>query len=43
MMRRTMKEKNLPNVPALFESARKSGRVRFVACTMSMDALGMNN
>lgn len=40
MMKDRMAAKNLPNLPGLMEEARKSG-VRMVACTMSMEAMGI--
>jgi peroxiredoxin family protein/TusA-related sulfurtransferase len=40
MMKDRMASKNLPNLPGLMAEARKSG-VRLVACTMSMDAMGI--
>ncbi len=40
MMKMRMKQKNLPNIPGLLESAQKSG-VRLIACSMSMDAMGI--
>ncbi len=40
MMKDRMKNKGLPNLPGLMESARKGG-VRLVACTMSMEAMGI--
>jgi len=40
MMKGQMASKNLPNLPDLMETARKSG-VRMVACTMSMEAMGI--
>lgn len=39
LMKSTMKSKKLPLLPDLLASAQQSGRVRLVACTMSMDAL----
>lgn len=41
MMQSIMADKHLPTVPSLMRSAVESGRVRFVACTMSMEALGI--
>ncbi len=41
MMKASMRSKHLPNLPDLLSSAKQSGRVRLVACTMSMDALGI--
>ncbi len=40
MMKDRMKAKDLPNLPDLMESARMGG-VRLVACTMSMEAMGI--
>lgn len=40
MMKDRMKQKNLPNVPMLLSEALKNG-VRLVACSMSMDAMGI--
>lgn len=40
MMKSRMKQKNLPNVHGLMESAIKAG-VRIIACSMSMDAMGI--
>lgn len=40
MMKGRMAAKNLPNLPGLMEEARKAG-VRLVACTMSMEAMGI--
>ncbi len=40
MMKDRMAAKNLPNLPGLMEEARKGG-VRLVACTMSMEAMGI--
>ncbi|MFU8848808.1 MAG: FAD-dependent oxidoreductase [Opitutales bacterium] len=40
MMKDRMAAKNLPNLPGLMEEARKGG-VRMVACTMSMEAMGI--
>jgi peroxiredoxin family protein len=40
MMKDRMKAKNLPNLPGLMAEAKKNG-VRLVACTMSMDAMGI--
>ena len=40
MMKDRMADKQLPNLPGLMEEARKAG-VRLVACTMSMDAMGI--
>lgn len=36
-----LQDKHLPTVPSLMRAAVESGRVRFVACTMSMEALGI--
>lgn len=41
MMQRIMASHDLPTVPGLLQSAMQSGRVRFVACTMSMEAMGV--
>lgn len=40
MMKDRMASKQLPSLPGLMEEARKGG-VRMVACTMSMDAMGI--
>ncbi len=40
MMKRVMKQKNVDSLPELMEKARRAG-VRFVACTMSMDVMGI--
>ena len=40
MMKRVMKQKNVYSLPKLIETARESG-VRMVACTMSMDVMGI--
>jgi NADPH-dependent 2,4-dienoyl-CoA reductase/sulfur reductase-like enzyme/peroxiredoxin family protein/TusA-related sulfurtransferase/rhodanese-related sulfurtransferase len=40
MMKHQMATKQLPNLPGLLGSARMAG-VRFVVCTMSMDAMGI--
>jgi len=40
MMKDRMQSKDLPNLPDLMESARQAG-VRLVACTMSMEAMGI--
>lgn len=40
MMKDRMAGKHLPNLPGLMAEARKSG-VRLVACTMSMEAMGL--
>ncbi len=40
LMKYRMRSKSLPNVHGLLESARASG-VRLVACSMSMDAMGL--
>jgi peroxiredoxin family protein/TusA-related sulfurtransferase len=40
MMKDRMRDKNLPNLPGLLESA-VSGGARLVACTMSMEAMGI--
>lgn len=40
MMKSRMADKNLPNLPDLLESAKANG-ARLVACSMSMDAMGI--
>ena len=40
MMKLVMKQKNVDSLPELMEKARRAG-VRFVACTMSMDVMGI--
>lgn len=40
MMKKVMKDKNVFSLPKLIELARESG-VRMVACTMSMDVMGI--
>jgi len=40
MMKQRMAAKNLPNLPGLMKSAIEGG-VRLVACTMSMEAMGI--
>jgi NADPH-dependent 2,4-dienoyl-CoA reductase/sulfur reductase-like enzyme/peroxiredoxin family protein/rhodanese-related sulfurtransferase/TusA-related sulfurtransferase len=40
MMKHVMRSKNVESLPALMEQARQSG-VRMVACTMSMDVMGL--
>ncbi len=40
MMKDRMASKDLPNLPALMQSAKESG-IRLVACTMSMEAMGI--
>ena len=40
MMKRVMKQKNVFSLPKLMETAREAG-VRMVACTMSMDVMGI--
>lgn len=40
LMKYNMASKNLPNLPGLFGAARLAG-VRLVACTMSMEAMGI--
>lgn len=40
MMKQVMKEKNVYSLPKLIETARDAG-VRMVACTMSMDVMGI--
>jgi peroxiredoxin family protein len=41
LMKHVMNSRHLPTVPGLMRTAIESGKVRFVACTMSMDALGI--
>jgi peroxiredoxin family protein len=41
MMKRVMREKNVKILPELIACAREAG-VRFVACTMSMDVMGIS-
>jgi NADPH-dependent 2,4-dienoyl-CoA reductase/sulfur reductase-like enzyme/peroxiredoxin family protein/TusA-related sulfurtransferase/rhodanese-related sulfurtransferase len=41
MMSTVMQLKGLPTLPKLMKEAQESGKVRIVACTMSMDALGL--
>ncbi len=41
MMKEVMNTEHLPTIPGLMRSAIESGQVRFVACTMSMQALGI--
>ena len=41
MMKEVMNTEHLPNIPGLMRSAIDSGQVRLVACTMSMQALGI--
>ena len=40
MMKGIMKKKNAASLPELIDSAKKAG-VRLVACTMSMDMMGI--
>ena len=40
MMKDRMASRDLPNLPGLMEEARQGG-VRLVACTMSMEAMGI--
>jgi peroxiredoxin family protein len=40
MLRKMMQQKDVASVEDLFQLARESG-VRFVACTMSMDVMGI--
>ncbi len=40
MMKRVMKQKNVYSLPALIATAKEAG-VRMVACTMSMDVMGI--
>ncbi len=40
MMKNVMAEKNVSSLPELINSAQKAG-VRFIACTMSMDVMGI--
>jgi peroxiredoxin family protein/rhodanese-related sulfurtransferase/TusA-related sulfurtransferase len=40
MMKYVMKQKNVESLPELMESARRAG-VKMVACTMSMDVMGL--
>lgn len=40
MMKRVMKKKNVTSLKELIESAQKNG-VKFIACTMSMDIMGI--
>ncbi len=40
MMKKVMKEKNVSNIGDLIKQAQENG-VRFIACTMSMDVLGI--
>jgi peroxiredoxin family protein len=40
MMKQVMKQKNVYSLPKLIETAREAG-VRMVACTMSMDLMGI--
>lgn len=41
MMKKVMESKHLPSVTGLLREALESGQVRFVACTMSMDAMSI--
>ena len=41
MMKHVMKQKQVDSLPSLIESARKAG-VKLVACTMSMDVMGLH-
>jgi NADPH-dependent 2,4-dienoyl-CoA reductase/sulfur reductase-like enzyme/peroxiredoxin family protein/rhodanese-related sulfurtransferase/TusA-related sulfurtransferase len=41
MMQKVMADRHLPSVQSLFRDAVESKKIRFVACTMSMDALGV--
>jgi NADPH-dependent 2,4-dienoyl-CoA reductase/sulfur reductase-like enzyme/peroxiredoxin family protein/rhodanese-related sulfurtransferase/TusA-related sulfurtransferase len=41
MIKKIMRDNNVPSLPELIESAQKSG-VRLVACTMTMDLLGLH-
>lgn len=41
MMQKVMKDRHLPSVQSLFKEAVESKKIRFVACSMSMDALGV--
>lgn len=41
LMKSEMKKKNLPNIPSLMQQA-KAQKIRMVACTMSMDAMGIS-
>lgn len=41
MMKQVMKEKNVYSLPKLIQTAREAG-VRMVACTMSMDVMGIS-
>jgi peroxiredoxin family protein len=40
MMKDRMASRDFPNLPGLMQEARQSG-VRLVACTMSMEAMGI--
>jgi peroxiredoxin family protein len=40
MMKKTMRKKNVQELQALMQQAREMG-VRFIACTMSMDVMGI--
>lgn len=41
MMKKEMEKKSLPNLPSLFAEA-KAQKIRMVACTMSMTAMGIH-
>ena len=41
MMKHTMSQKGLPNLPGLLKDGMASGQLNLVACGMSMDALGI--
>ena len=41
MMKMVMRQKNVESLPTLIAAAQKSG-VRLVACTMTMDVMGLN-
>lgn len=40
MMKQVMKQRNVYSLPKLIQTARENG-VRFIACTMSMDVMGI--
>ncbi|MGL5548628.1 MAG: DsrE/DsrF/DrsH-like family protein, partial [Culicoidibacterales bacterium] len=40
MMKKVMKDKNVDSLPQLLKQAQEVG-VRFIACTMSMDVMGI--
>ena len=42
LMKKTMEKKHLPNLPDLLHDAQESKKVHFVACSMSMEALGIS-